>query len=94
MKWSKRLKSLTEKREFGPHALPISAWAKGDTECLLALAGWYNPLTGFCHKLYEITVESQSRDPHLLLAGHFIHLCKHSIELIKYSRKRVYKENK
>ena len=24
MKWSKRLKSLTEKREFGPHTLPIS----------------------------------------------------------------------
>ena len=24
MKWSKRLKSLTEKGEFGPHALPIS----------------------------------------------------------------------
>ena len=67
---------------------------KGVTGCLLALAGQYKPLTGFCHKLYEITVESQSRDPHLLLAGHFIHLCKHSIELIKYSRKRVYKENK
>ena len=25
MQWSKRLKSLTEKGEFGPHALPISA---------------------------------------------------------------------
>ena len=39
---------------------------KGDTRCLLALAGWYKPLTGFCHKPDEITVEPQSRAPHLL----------------------------
>ena len=39
---------------------------KGDTGCLLALAGWYKPLTGFCHKPDEITVEPQSRAPHLL----------------------------
>ena len=26
MTWSKRPKSLTEKGEFGPHALPISSW--------------------------------------------------------------------
>ena len=34
---------------------------EGDIGCLLALAGWYKPPTGFCHKLYEITVEPQSR---------------------------------
>ena len=89
MKWSKRLKSLTEKREFGPHALPISAWAKGDTECLLALAGWYKPPTGFCHKPFEVTAKPQSRVPHLLHAGHFIHSRKHTVELVKYSRKHV-----
>ena len=26
---------------------------EGDIGCLLALAGWYKPPTGFCHKLYE-----------------------------------------
>ena len=30
---------------------------KGVIGCLLTLAGRYNPLTGFCHKPYEITVE-------------------------------------
>ena len=29
---------------------------EGDIGCLLALAGGYNPRTGFCHKPYEITV--------------------------------------
>ena len=57
---------------------------------LLALAGRYKPPTGFCHKPYEVTVEPQSRAPHLLHAGHFIHSHKHSVELVKYSRKRVH----
>ena len=90
MKWSKRLKSLTEKGEFSPHALPISARAKGDIGCLLALAGRYKPRTDFCHKLYAVTTELQSRAPHLLHAGHFIHSPKHNIELVKYSRKGVH----
>ena len=89
MKWSKRLKSLTEKGEFSPHALPISARAKGDIGCLLALAGRYKPPTGFCHKLYETTVELQSRAPHLLRAGHVVHSHKHTVELVKHSRKHV-----
>ena len=55
---------------------------EADIECLLALAG-------FCHKLYEVTTELQSRVPHLLHAGHFIHSCKHTVELVKHSRKRV-----
>ena len=62
---------------------------EGDIGCLLALAGRYKPPTGFCHKLYEITVESQSRAPHLLCSGHFTHSHKHTVELVKYSRKRV-----
>ena len=89
MKWSKRLKSLTEKGEFSPHALPISARAKGDIGCLLALAGRYKPRTDFCHKLYEITMELQSRAPYLLHTGHVIHSHKHTVELTKYSRKDV-----
>ena len=88
MKWSKRLKSLTEKGEFGPHALPISV-PEGDIGCLLALAGRYNAPTGFCHKPYEITVEPQSRAPYLLHTGHAIHSHKHTVELVKHSRKRV-----
>ena len=39
---------------------------KGDVGCLLALAGQYKSPTGFCHKLYEVTREPQSRAPHLL----------------------------
>ena len=63
---------------------------KGDTGCLLALAGRYNSPTGFCHKPYEITVEPQSRAPYLLHAGHVIHSHKHTVELVKRSRKSVH----
>ena len=63
---------------------------EGDIGCLLALAGWYNPPTGFCHKPYEITVEPQSRAPYLLHAGPVIHSHKHTVELVKHSRKRVH----
>ena len=53
---------------------------KADVGCLLALAGLYKPLTGFSHKLYEVTAEPQSRAPHLLCSGHSIHSHKHTIE--------------
>ena len=62
---------------------------EGDIGCLLALAGRYKPPTGFCHKPYEITVEPQSRAPHLLRAGHVFHSHKHTVVLVKHSRKRV-----
>ena len=62
---------------------------KGVIGCLLALACRYKPPTGFCHKLYEITVEPQSRALHLLRAGHVIHSHKHTVELVKHSRKCV-----
>ena len=62
---------------------------EGDVGCLLALAGRYKPLTSFCYKPYDATVEPQSRAPHLLPAGHFIHSHKHTLELVKYSGKRV-----
>ena len=62
---------------------------EGDVGCLLALAGRYKPPTGFCHKPYEVATEPQSRAPHLLHAGCFIHSQKHNVELVKYSRKRV-----
>ena len=62
---------------------------KGVIGCLLALAGLYKPPTGFCHKPYEITVEPQSRAPYLLHAEHVIHSHKHTVELVKHSRKRV-----
>ena len=52
---------------------------KGDIGCLLALAGWYKPLTVFCHKPYEVAAEPQSRAPHLLHAGCFIHSHKHTL---------------
>ena len=67
---------------------------EGDIGYLLALAGRYKPPTRFCHKLHEVAMESQSRAPHFLGTGHFIHSWKHAIELVKYSRKCVHKENK
>ena len=63
---------------------------EGDIRCLLALAGKYKPPTGFCHKMYEGTAEPQSRDPHLLRTGQVIHSYKHTVELVKYSRKHVH----
>ena len=62
---------------------------KGDIGCLLALAGRYKPPTAFCHKPYEVAAEPQSRAPHFLCAGCVIHSHKHTVELGKYSRKRV-----
>ena len=63
---------------------------EGDIGCLLALAGRYKPLTGFCRKLYEITVELQSRAPHLLRAEHAIYSHKHTVELVKNSRNHLH----
>ena len=80
MKWSKRLESLTEKGEFSPQALPVSGCSPHkEAGCLLALAGQYNPPTGFCHKLYEVTTKLQSRPPHWLCTGHVIHSYKHTV---------------
>ena len=62
---------------------------EGDIGCLFALAGRYKPPTGFCHKPYEVTTEVQIRAPHLLHTGCVIHSHKHTVELVKYSRKRV-----
>ena len=62
---------------------------EGDIGCLLALAGWHKPPTGFCGKPYEITLELQSRAPHLLSTGYVIHSHKHTVELVKHSRKGV-----
>ena len=55
---------------------------KGDIGCLLALAGRYKPPTGFCHELYEITMEPQSKASHLFHAWHVIHSHKHTVELV------------
>ena len=63
--------------------------SEGDIGCLLTLAGRYNSPTDFCHKPYEITMEPQSRAPHLLHSGRFIHSHKHTVELVKHSRKHV-----
>ena len=63
---------------------------EGDIGCLLTLAGQYKSPTGFSHKPYEITVEPQSRALHLFCAGHVVHLHKHTIELVKHSRKHVH----
>ena len=83
-----------ERRVRSTHFAHFWLVPKGNIGCFLALAGWYKPPTGFCHKPYEITVEPQSRAPHLLLAGHFIPSQNHTVELVKYSRKCVRQENK
>ena len=63
---------------------------QGDIGCLLALAGRYEPPTGFCHKPYEVAAEPQSRAPHLLHTGRFLHSHKHIVDLVKYSGKHVH----
>ena len=78
-----------ERRVWSTHFAHLWSVPKGDVGCLLALAGRYKPLTGFCHKPYEITTEPQSRALHLLHSGHFIHSHKHTVELVKHSRKCV-----
>ena len=89
MKWSKRPKSLTEKGEFGPHALSISGRFPKET----LGASWHWQVGIMPRQVsaipYEITVEPQSRAPYLLHAGHAIHSHKHTVELVKHSRKRV-----
>ena len=67
------------RRVRSTHFAHIWSVPEGDIGCLLALAGWYNAPTGFCHKLYEITVEPQSRAPYLFHAGHAIHSHKHTV---------------
>ena len=76
-----------ERRVWSIHFAHFWSVPKGDVGCLLALAGRYKPPRGFCHKLYEVTAEQQSRALHLLHTGRFIHSCKHTVELVKCSRK-------
>ena len=83
-------KFYRERRVQSTHFAHFWLVPEEDVGCLLALAGWYKPPTGFCHKPYEVTMEPQSRAPHLLRRGHLIHSHKHTIELVKYSRKRVH----
>ena len=72
------------RKESSVHKLcPFLVGSEGDIGCLLALAGWYKPPTGFSHKPYEITVEPQSRAPYLLHAGHVIHSHKHTVQSVK-----------
>ena len=83
-----------ERRVRSTRFFPFLVGPQRDVGCLLAFADRYKPPTGFCHKLYETTVEPESRVPHLLLSGCFIHSHKHTTELVKYSRKHVCTENK
>ena len=84
-----------ERRVRSTHFAHFWSVPEGDVGSLLALAGWYKPPTGFCHKPYEVTAEPQSRaPPHLLCLRSVIHSHKHTVELVKYSRKRVRQENK
>ena len=78
-----------ERRVWSTHFAHFWSVPEGDIGCLLALVRQNKPLTGFCHKLYEVTVEPQSWAPHLLCAGHGIHSHKHTVRLVKYSRKCV-----
>ena len=87
MKWSKRLESFTTKGVWSTRFAHFWSVHKGDAGCLLALAGRYKPPTSFCHKPYEVIMELESRAPQLLHTCHVIHSYKHTIELVKYSRK-------
>ena len=62
-----------ESRVRSTHFAHIWSVPEGDIGCLLALAGWYNAPTGFCHKPYEITVVLQSRAACFTQGMPFIH---------------------
>ena len=47
----------------------FTVWATREVHWQVSI----NPRQGFCHKPYEVTVELQSRAPHLLFAGRVIH---------------------
>ena len=73
---------LTEKGEFGPHALPVSD--RFPKETLVASWHWQvgiNPR--------QVSAISLMRSPRNHRAGRFIHSHKHTEELVKYSGKRV-----
>ena len=74
-----------ERRVRSTHFAHFWSVPKGDMWCLSTLTGQYKLPTGFCHKLYETTVDPQSRAPHFLLVGCFIHSHKHTIELVEYT---------
>ena len=63
---------------------------KGDVGCLLELAGRYKPPTGFCHKPYEVTVQLQSRAPHLLHTERFIHFTQAHRRVSKVQQKMCF----
>ena len=90
MKWSETEKFDRERRVRSTRFAHFWSVPEGDIGCLLALAGRYKPPTGFCHKLYETTVELQSRAPHLLRAEHAIYSHKHTVELVKNSRNHLH----
>ena len=88
MKWSKKTeKFYRERRVWSTCFAHFWLVPEGDIGCFLAFSGRYKPQTSFCHKPYEVTVEPQSRAPHLLCAGHVIYSHKYVVELVKYSRK-------
>ena len=62
MKWSKRLKSLTKKGEFGPHALPISG--RFPKETLGASWHWQVGITP-----RQVSARSRMRSPWNRRAG-------------------------
>ena len=90
MKWSETEKFDREGRVQSTRFAHFWSVPEGDIGCILSLAGRYKPLTGLCHKPYEVTAEPQSRAPHLLHAGRFIHSHKNTKELVKYSGKCVH----
>ena len=78
-----------ERRVQSTHFAHFWSVPEGDIGCLLVLVGQYKPPTGFCHKPHEVTVEQQSRAPHLLHAGCVIQSHKHTVELVSVSESEV-----
>ena len=91
--WPSRVK-------FSPHALSISGRSPcWDVGCLLALAGQCKsptrlPLLGPCLQSLRGTTKPQSRAHHLLHTGLVVHSCKHTVQLVKSSRKCVLRKQR
>ena len=90
MKRSKRPEGLTKKGEFSPHALPISGRSLKDT----LGASWHWQVGVIPRQVSSI---NRMRSPwkhragfHSCFAQGVTHSHKNSVELVKYSRKRVF----
>ena len=99
VKWSETRKRWPRKESSVPTLCPsLAAPLAGTLSVFWPWQVGINPrqdsLFGDCLQSLQGNMKPQSRAHHLHRAGHVIHLHKHTIELVKYSRKCAYWESR